>query len=425
MRKNSKNKRGRKGLGYIQEKNGYFYWRRKVNGKETSRRIFADSIEEVEKEVERLIAISQAKSEIELANFIGQAKNVIKEKSSLLINEAFEIFENNPTRPDTLPETLARHLLAWNEFLEILQQSNPNAKALIDVTDRDAERYVLSLVDKSPRVYNSRVGSLKLIFRILERQSGLKENPFKYIRRKTEQAKSKKELTDEQLHQVLESIDKSYPLSIPHRDEMKILFRIGAYTGMRLKDCCLLKIESVNFKNDTIAVTPSKTQKTSAKRVMIPIHSDLLELMKKIDKKQEYLLPGVADRYLRNPSGIDLSACRIIWYAIGTKPPKGKLPERLKGYGFHSLRHSFVSFCANAGVPLAVVQEIVGHNNVAVTHIYSHLSLDTLRAAVAAVPGKVKKDNQANEKIEELIELLRNNPNLVTKTLENIKKDIV
>ena len=97
MRKNSKNKRGRKGLGYIQEKNGYFYWRRKVNGKETSRRIFADSIEEVEKEVERLIAISQAKSEIELANFIGQAKNVIKEKSSLLINEAFEVFENNPT----------------------------------------------------------------------------------------------------------------------------------------------------------------------------------------------------------------------------------------------------------------------------------------------------------------------------------------
>ncbi|MCK4981434.1 MAG: tyrosine-type recombinase/integrase [Victivallaceae bacterium] len=174
-----------------------------------------------------------------------------------------------------------------------------------------------------------------------------------------------------------------------------------------------MKIESVNFKNDTIAVTPSKTQKTSAKRVMIPIHSDLLELMKK-----------VADRYLRNPTGIDLSACRIIWYAISTKPPKGKLPERLKGYGFHSLRHSFVSFCANAGVPLAVVQEIVGHNNVAVTHIYSHLSLDTLRAAVAAVPGKVKKENQVDEKFEELIKLLKNNPDLVIKTLENIKKGI-
>jgi len=104
-----------------------------------------------------------------------------------------------------------------------------------------------------------------LIFRILERQSGLKENPFKYIRRKTEQVQSKKELTEEQFLRIFDSIDKSYPLSIPHRDEMKILFRLGAYTGMRLKDCCLLKIESVNFKNDTIAVTPSKTQKTSAK----------------------------------------------------------------------------------------------------------------------------------------------------------------
>ncbi len=418
----SKQKKGnKKGFGYIRKRGKHFYWRRKVNGKEINKRIFADSLEEAEKEIERLVAISKSETEIEIAVFTARAKKIIKKKSSLLINEAFDVFENNPTRPDTLPETLARHLLAWNEFLEILQQSNPNAKALIDITDGDAERYALSLADKSPRVYNSRVGSLKLIFRILERQSGLRENPFKYIRRKVEQAKSKKELTDKQLLQVLESIDKSYPLSIPHREEMKILFRLGAYTGMRLKDCCLLKVESVNFKNDTIAVTPSKTQKTSAKRVMIPIHSDLLELLKKIDKKQEYVLPGVADRYFRNPTGIDLSACRIIWYAIGTKPPTGKLPERLKGYGFHSLRHSFVSFCANAGVPLAVIQEIVD-NNVAVTHIYSHLSLDTLREAVAAVPGKVKKENQVDERFEELIELLKNNPDFVTKTLENIKK---
>ncbi|MFA6715456.1 MAG: tyrosine-type recombinase/integrase [Victivallaceae bacterium] len=421
----SKRKNGnKKGFGYIRKRGKHFYWRRKINGKEVNVRIFADTLEEAEKEIERLIAISKSKSEIELAVFTAQAKNIIKEKSSLSIAEAFKVFENNPTRPDTLPETLARHLLAWNEFLEILKQNNPDARTLIDITDSDAERYAQSLADKSPRVYNSRVGSLKLIFRILERQSGLKENPFRYMRRKTEQAKSKKELTDEQLLQVFESIDKTYPLSIPHRDEMKILFRLGAYTGMRLKDCCLLKTESINFVNNTIAVVPSKTQKTSAKRVMIPIHPDLLELLKEVDKNQEYVLPEVADRYLRNPTGVDSSACRIIWYAIGTKPPKGKLPERLKGYGFHSLRHSFVSFCANAGVPLAVVQEIVGHNNVAVTHIYSHLSLDTLRTAVAAVPGKAKKENKSDEELGELIKLLKDNPDLITKTLETLKKNI-
>lgn len=125
----------------------HFYWWRKVNGKEINKRIFADNLKDAEKEIERLIAISKSETEIEVAVFTARAKKMIKEQSSLLIDEAFDIFEKNPTRPDTLPETLARHLLAWNEFLEILQQSNLNAKALIDITDSDAERYALSLAD--------------------------------------------------------------------------------------------------------------------------------------------------------------------------------------------------------------------------------------------------------------------------------------
>ena len=55
MKNNQKKKRGRKGCGYIQERNGNFYWRRKINGKEISRRIFAESLEEAEKEIEHLL----------------------------------------------------------------------------------------------------------------------------------------------------------------------------------------------------------------------------------------------------------------------------------------------------------------------------------------------------------------------------------
>ena len=53
---------------------------------------------------------------------------------------------------------------------------------------------------------------------------------------------------------------------------------------------------------------------------------------------------------------------------------------------FHSLRHTFVSLAANAGVPLPVVQSIVGHSSTAMTRHYYHENEEVLRQAVAAIP---------------------------------------
>ena len=53
---------------------------------------------------------------------------------------------------------------------------------------------------------------------------------------------------------------------------------------------------------------------------------------------------------------------------------------------FHSLRHTFVSFAANAGVPLHIVQSIVGHESTAMTRHYYHENIDALKSAVAAIP---------------------------------------
>ena len=54
---------------------------------------------------------------------------------------------------------------------------------------------------------------------------------------------------------------------------------------------------------------------------------------------------------------------------------------------FHSLRHTFVSLSANAGVPLPVVQSIVGHCSTAMTRHYYHENEAVLRKAVEAIPA--------------------------------------
>jgi integrase len=54
---------------------------------------------------------------------------------------------------------------------------------------------------------------------------------------------------------------------------------------------------------------------------------------------------------------------------------------------FHSLRHSFNSALANAGVAQDLRQKLTGHASAAMNTKYTHHELDSLRVAVAKVPG--------------------------------------
>jgi site-specific recombinase XerD len=61
--------------------------------------------------------------------------------------------------------------------------------------------------------------------------------------------------------------------------------------------------------------------------------------------------------------------------------------------GWHDLRHTYASHLATRGVPLKVIQELMGHITIEMTERYAHLSPDTRREAVgvamAGVPSRL------------------------------------
>ena len=110
---------------------------------------------------------------------------------------------------------------------------------------------------------------------------------------------------------------------------------------------------------------------------------------------------------------------KIIHCATGEETTASK--DRLQGqrklaaniYSLHSFRHTFVSFCANTGVPLAVVAEIVGHGNPAMTEHYSHISTESKRSAIMALLSLQRKaiadalekaDSKVLEEVEQLLQ---------------------
>lgn len=127
--------------------------------------------------------------------------------------------------------------------------------------------------------------------------------------------------------------------------------------------------------------------------VTIPIAPKLMEIL-----QGDYVCPNIAARYNKtNAIGknvgnnlVNLDMLRVIRW-IGLEPSVA-VPGRDKKvtvYGFHSLRHSFASFCAEAGVPQATVVSILGADSEIVNKYYTHIGDEVQRQAIAAITGEL------------------------------------
>jgi len=67
---------------------------------------------------------------------------------------------------------------------------------------------------------------------------------------------------------------------------------------------------------------------------------------------------------------------------------KGRHAKRAaNGLSFHSFRHTAVSLLKDAGIPEAVVMELVGHESKAMSAHYTHVGTEALAKAVATLPA--------------------------------------
>jgi integrase len=166
---------------------------------------------------------------------------------------------------------------------------------------------------------------------------------------------------------------------------------------MRLGDCCTLRWGETDL---TRGIIRKDTRKTG-KAVQIPIHAELLALLKLAEGNRagEYVLPEYSADYLRRNSTVTdriqkhFADCGIVTAA----PERKQRTRRGVQVGFHSLRHSFVSLCAGAGVSLAAVQSIVGHTNPSMTRHYTHLGIEAARGAIAALPALIEPETTATK----------------------------
>jgi integrase len=160
---------------------------------------------------------------------------------------------------------------------------------------------------------------------------------------------------------------------------------LAYYTGARLRDVANMRWNAIDLKRQLITFTPSKTKKAQT----IPLHAELeRHLLKSPGIGTAFLFPSLAGKGTGGKSGLSgqfaaITARAGIEGKIMRHTAEGRGNNSLS---FHSLRHSFNSAMANAGVSQEIRQKLTGHASAEMNKLYTHHELGPLRAAIATLP---------------------------------------
>ena len=166
------------------------------------------------------------------------------------------------------------------------------------------------------------------------------------------------------------------------------LILIAYYTGARMSDCTRMKWADVDLTAGTLTYA---VKKKGGVEQQVPLHEHLeAHLVSLADKDEptEYIMPGMAPKGSGGRHGLSEGFKRIMRKAgLDLQVVQGGGRRKLARRTFHSLRHSFTSALANAGVPEEVRMKLTGHSSKDVHRGYTHHELETLRKAIGTIPS--------------------------------------
>ena len=225
---------------------------------------------------------------------------------------------------------------------------------------------------------------LKRPFKVALEEGLIDRNPVAAVRLLRGTSAEKGVFTPEQITKLVAAA----------KGDWKGLIIAGFYTGARLTDLVRLRWSNVDLEEKTITFLQQKTQaKVGSKaRIKIPIHPQLEEYLVSGALSDNPDAPVFPELYLKpgaGKSGLSMAFKRIMEKA---GIDGGLIRERLGASGrsvsalsFHSLRHSFTSALANAGVTKELRQKLTGHADEKSHSLYTHHEFERIREAVASI----------------------------------------
>lgn len=288
---------------------------------------------------------------------------------SLNWKKSFKDFENYLRLEKSLSQNSIEAYLNDISKLEdfFLEKSQDISPAAVKYTDLKEFLTWFNRNNKNARTQSRVLSGIRAYFKFMLIEGEITENPSSLIESPKIGLKLPEVLSIEEIDRMINAIDLSKPEG--HRNKAIIETLYGC--GLRVSELVGLKLTDIHYSEGYVIVTGK-----GSKQRLVPVSGKAL---KEIDiyKPDRNRLPVIKDSNILflNRRGSRLT--RVMIFTI-IKELAAKAGIR-KNISPHTFRHSFATHMIEAGADLRAVQEMLGHESILTTEIYTHIDRSYLR----------------------------------------------
>ena len=257
-----------------------------------------------------------------------------------------------------------------NSFFNSENQKND----IRDIKYADFQSYLAYLSQKniSARSQSRVISSIRSFFKYLELENIIDSNPSNLLESPKVGKKLPEFLTVDEVNKLVSEVDRSTKEGERNLAIIEVLYGCG----LRVSELIELKISEIYWKEGFIRIIGKGNKERlvplgsiAAKQLKIYIHE--IRVHKKINAECK-------DHVFLNKNGKKISRV-MIFKIIKKLTNKAGIKKKVSP---HTLRHSFATHLVEGGADLRAVQEMLGHESITTTEIYTHLDRNYLRQVI-------------------------------------------
>lgn len=256
------------------------------------------------------------------------------------------------------------------QYLEISNNTKPPSS--IELEDLQAFIHWIHETGLAASSQARIVSGIKSFFTFLIMEDVLKDSPAELLESPKTTRKLPDTLSTEEINLIIDKID----LSSPEGTRNKAIIETLYGCGLRVSELTGLLISNIYFKDGFIKVSGKGNKERfvplgSVAAKFIKLYIDHIRSHLNIDKSD-------TDVLFLNKRGKKLSRV-MVFIIVKNLVEKSGIRKNISP---HTFRHSFATHLIEGGADLRAVQEMLGHESITTTEIYTHLNRDYLREAI-------------------------------------------
>ncbi|MFI3260116.1 MAG: site-specific tyrosine recombinase/integron integrase [bacterium] len=233
-------------------------------------------------------------------------------------------------------------------------------KKIDQITKEDIQNFIYNL-DKSPKTKAHYLTVLNSFFSFLYNESIIRENPVSSIKNPKIPKKLPNYLSVTEIDSLLDMNPKTH---YDYRN--KAMLEVLYATGIRISELLNIETKHIDYNQGVI-----KIMGKGSKERFVPINDYALKYLKIWinDHRIEVLKKKLSSYAFINHHGNEMTR-QGFFKIVKQRAIEARIRKEISP---HTLRHSFATHLLNNGADIRIIQELLGHENLVTTEIYTHL----------------------------------------------------